>query len=93
MATINLVLTNEVNEILDEKQRQKEKDEIGGSDGDHDAHDDLDETGVEQAAEGEDGEKAKEGDDDKKGAAGGGPPGENMNEEVVGGKKTLKGMA
>ena len=39
MTTLNLVLTNEVNDILEEKQRQQERDEAGGSENEHEAQD------------------------------------------------------
>lgn len=93
MTTLNLVLTNEVNDILEEKQRQKEQAEAGGSDNDNDAQDDLEGT-AEEAAEEEPEPKAQEGADDKGKAAGNDAQRESVDEAVPApSRKTLKGTA
>ena len=58
MTTLNLVLTNEINDILDERQRQKELEEAEGSDNEQEGQDEL-EGAPEEGAE-EEGEGAKE---------------------------------
>ena len=94
MTTLNLVLTNEVNDILEEKQRQKEQDEAVGSDNEQEAHDDLDGT-AEEGAEEEAEPKPQEGAEEKgKAAAGNDAQRESMDETVpVPSRKTLKGTA
>ncbi len=42
MTTLNLVLTNEINDILEERQRQKELEDAEGSDNDNENQDDID---------------------------------------------------
>ena len=55
MTTLNLVLTNEINDILEERQREKEKLEAEGSD-----HDQQDEDAIgEEGAEGVEGGDSK----------------------------------
>ena len=58
MTTLNLVLTNEINDILEERQRQKELEDAEGSD--NDAEGAEDDALGEEAGE-EEGEAAKEG--------------------------------
>ena len=94
MTTLNLVLTNEVNDILEEKQRQREQDEAGGSDNENEAHEDLDGT-AEEAAEEDAEAKPQEGAEEKaKAAAGNEAPRESQDETVAApSRKTLKGTA
>jgi hypothetical protein len=42
MTTLNLVLTNEINDILDERQRQKELEDAEGSENENENQDDDD---------------------------------------------------
>lgn len=99
MTTLNLVLTNEINDILEEKQRQKELEDAEGSDNDGDGLDD--DAVADEEAEGE-GEANKEGEapgEDKSKntpAAGGDTQRDSVNKESMDegpavNKKTLKG--
>ena len=94
MTTLNLVLTNEVNDILEEKQRQREQDDAGGSDNENEAQDDLDGT-VEEGAEEEAERQPPEGTEEKgKTPAGTETQRESMDEAVPApSRKTLKGTA
>jgi hypothetical protein len=99
MTTLNLVLTNEVNDILDQRQRQKEQEDAEGSD-DNENQEEDDAIAEEAGDDDQDANKDEAGGDDKsKNGAGndtqrdpaikeGGDENVNATE-----KKTLKGTA
>jgi hypothetical protein len=93
VTTLSLVLTNEINDILEERQRQKELAEAEGSENDRDDDDDEADEAAEEEQEGKDagddkaknaGDQAKEAEKKDGGEDAGGVPAN---------KKVLKGTA
>ena len=102
MTTLNLVLTNEINDILEERQKQKELEDAEGSDQDNENQDDIDAIAEEGADDDADANKEDAGGDGKSktpAAAGNESQRDSVNKDSMDenapaqNKKTLKGTA